>query len=212
MKRGYIDTSPTDRMGAPQRLPSRDRVLTPAELVAIWNAAPDSDYGRIVKLCILSGQRRHQWAAACCEYLTADTITWPGELMKAGRAHTLPLTPRIHTLLPERIGYLFPTSGNGPFASWMRNRSRLKIASAVENFRLHDFRRTWATVCAEELQVQPHIIEAVLAHASGTAVARVYNRAVYLQPMRNALLAFDAWFSAQLANLATGPRSASSMA
>jgi integrase len=39
---------------------SRDRVLTDAELAAIWNALPDGDYGRIVKLLILTGQRREE--------------------------------------------------------------------------------------------------------------------------------------------------------
>ena len=36
------------------------RVLSDAELVAIWKACPDSDYGRIVKLLILTGQRREE--------------------------------------------------------------------------------------------------------------------------------------------------------
>jgi integrase len=194
--RGYLETAPTDRMEAPKGITPRDRVLSPAELVAIWHALPDDDYGRIVKLCLLTGQRRHQWAAARREYLIGDTITWPAELMKAGKAHTLPLTPRIAALLPLRIGYLFPNGSNIPYGNWTRPKWRLDAASKV-SFRVHDLRRTWATVCAEELAIQPHIIEAVLAHASGTAVSRVYNRAVYLQPMRDALLAFDGWFAAQ---------------
>src|SRR5262245_2474539 len=39
---------------------ARDRVLTDAELASIWNAAADDDYGRIVKLIMLTGQRRDE--------------------------------------------------------------------------------------------------------------------------------------------------------
>lgn len=195
--RGYIETAPTDRMETPKGIVARDRVLTPQELVAIWHAASGEGYGRIVKLLILTGQRRQQWAAARREYIAGDTITFPADLMKAGKPLTLPLTPRIRALLPERIGYLFPNESNAPFSNWRRPKVRLQKESGVADFRLHDFRRVMATVMAERLQIQPHIIEAILAHASGTAVARVYNRAIYLQPMRDALMAYDAWFATE---------------
>src|SRR5262249_18561596 len=38
----------------------RDRVLSDAELVAVWRATPDNDYGRIVRLLILTAQRREE--------------------------------------------------------------------------------------------------------------------------------------------------------
>ena len=38
----------------------RDRVLSDAELAKIWKALPANDYGRIVKLLILTGQRREE--------------------------------------------------------------------------------------------------------------------------------------------------------
>jgi len=41
----------------------RDRVLSAAELVAIWKATPDNDYGRIVRLLMLTRQRREEIAA-----------------------------------------------------------------------------------------------------------------------------------------------------
>jgi site-specific recombinase XerC len=44
VKRGYLEAAPTDRMEQPKGTDSRSRVLTPDELKAIWNAAPDSDY------------------------------------------------------------------------------------------------------------------------------------------------------------------------
>jgi integrase len=204
VRRGYLETAPTDRMEPPKRPQSRTRVLSPDELVAVWRAAPDDDYGRIVRLCILSGQRRGQWAAVRREYISGDTITWPASLMKAGKPHTLPLTPAMTALLPDRIGYLFPNENSIPFGNWTRSKHRLTDESGVQGFRLHDLRRTWATMAAEELDIQPHIIEAVLAHAIGSQVARIYNRATYLEPMREALLAFEELLQALLSKKARG--------
>jgi hypothetical protein len=49
------------------------------------------------------------------------------------------------------------------------------------------------TVMNERLNIQPHVVEAVVNHTSGIAkrgVAGVYNRAVYLNDRRDALLAW----------------------
>jgi integrase len=196
--RGYLEASPIERLPAPKREESRSRVLSPEELVAIWRAAPDTDYGRIIKLCILSGQRRGQWAACRREYIQGEIATWPISIMKAGKAHALPLTTAIGALLPDRIGYLFPTAGGIPFNNWAACKERLDEAAGVTGWRHHDLRRTWATVAAEELNIEPHIIESVLAHAIGTPIARIYNRAKYLEPMRKALLAFQEWLDNEL--------------
>jgi integrase len=196
--RGYLETVPTDRMVPPRRLDSRSRVLSPAEIVEIWTALPNDDYGRIVKLCILSGQRRGQWAACRREYVQADAVQWPSSTMKIAKTHAIPLTPAIRALLPDRIGYLFPTSGGVPFNNWAACKRRLDEDSGVKDWRLHDIRRTWATVCADELDIGPHVIETVLAHAVGTTVARTYNRARYIEPMRKAMLAFDEWLQTLL--------------
>jgi hypothetical protein len=46
------------------------------------------------------------------------------------------------------------------------------------------------TIMNEDLQIAPHIVEAVVNHVSGDAkrgVAGVYNRALYLQDRRDSL-------------------------
>lgn len=209
MRRGYIENPPTVRMETPPRPPSRERTLTPEELVSVWKAAdPDSDYGRIVRLCILTGQRDGQWAGARREYIGSDVITWPAEGMKGKRPHSLPLTDTARALLPDRVGFLFPTENGKPFSNWSRSKHRLDQASGVSGYTHQDLRRTWATISAEEIGTEPHIIEAVLHHAMGTVVrsrdhtlspvARVYNRARYIEPMRAALIAFEEWLARQL--------------
>ena len=123
---------------------------------------------------------------------------WPSDAMKGKRSHTLPLTDALRELLPERIGLLFPTSESKAFSNWSKSKQRLDRACGVSDFTHHDLRRTWATVCADELNIEPHIVESVLAHAIGTPIARTYNRAKYIEPMRKALLAFEEWLQTQL--------------
>ena len=62
-------------------------------------------------------------------------------------------------------------------------------AKPLPDWRLHDLRRTAATVMADQLGVLPHIIEAILNHVSGhrAGVAGIYNRASYEAEMRAAL-------------------------
>jgi integrase len=202
MRRGYIETVPTARMDTPPKPQSRERVLSAAELATVWRAAdPETDYGRIVRLSILSAQRIGQWAAVRREYIGTDTITWPAEIMKGKRPHTLPMTPAMRALLPDRIGLVFPNENALAFSNWSRSKHRLDHESGISGYTHHDLRRTWATICAEELAIDPHIIETVLAHVIGNRVSRTYIRAKYLPPMRNAIIAFEEWLYASLANM-----------
>jgi len=59
----------------------------------------------------------------------------------------------------------------------------------VGPWRLHDLRRSAATMMADNLDVLPHIVEAILNHVSGhkSGVAGIYNRARYQDGMREAL-------------------------
>src|SRR5262249_42510354 len=68
---------------------SRDRVLSADELRAVWNATGEDDFGRIVRLLILTGCRRQEigslrWSEID---LAKGTITIPAERCKNGREH-----------------------------------------------------------------------------------------------------------------------------
>jgi integrase len=92
--------------------------------------------------------------------------------------------------------------GNGKvgFSGWTEWKARLDARIAAQRkeagakvmspWRLHDLRRTVATLMAEKLGIFPHIIEAVLNHVSGakSGIAGVYNRATYADEMREALV------------------------
>jgi integrase len=73
---------------------SRDRVLADRELAIVWHALPDSDYGAIVKLLILTGQRREEIGALRRSEVDLEelVIALPPERTKNGRPHEVPLS------------------------------------------------------------------------------------------------------------------------
>jgi integrase len=100
----------------------------------------------------------------------------------------VPLTEVALALLPPpRSGpWLFGRRG---FSAWSKSKAALDIRSGVQDWRVHDIRRTVATVMADRLGVLPHVIEALLNHVSGhqAGVAGVYNRARYADSVKDAL-------------------------
>jgi hypothetical protein len=58
MREGIVEQNPVIATNIAIEKPSRDRVLIETELAAIWAASRDDDYGRCVRLLMLTGQRR----------------------------------------------------------------------------------------------------------------------------------------------------------
>ncbi len=177
----------------------RDHVLTDTELAIVWEACRQNDHGRIVQLLILAGQRREEVGGMSWPEIDLDAAIWviPASRSKNGRFHEVPLSPEAVTTLrnvPRILGRdLVFGSGLGGYSGWSKAKSELDARAsammpALRPWRLHDLRRTAATGMAN-LGVQPHIIEAVLNHLSGTraGVAGIYNRATYFEEKRAAL-------------------------
>jgi integrase len=196
IREGYkLQSNPVAGTNKPEAPPARERVLSDAELAAIWRACGDNDYGRIVRLLMLTGQRREEIGAMCWSEISGDSVTFPASRTKNGREHCIPLTPAALALLPapkEGRDFLFghrPISGvvRG-FTGWAWSKAALDFRSGVRDWRLHDLRRTAATGLGE-LGVLPHIIETILNHISGhrAGVAGVYQRARHSAEVRAAL-------------------------
>jgi integrase len=198
LRRGYLQHSPCEAMQAPYKRRSRDRVLNRDELRKVLLAAGASGtFGVIVTLLALTGQRRGEVAALHSSWINRNTmlITIPKEVSKNGHEHQVPLTPVTLKLLPDVDGLLFPARGyeSRAFNGWSNCMQTFRKACGVENFTLHDLRRTAATIMAEELDVLPHVIERLLNHITGTIspIGRIYNRAKYMPEVRAALLAYE---------------------
>ena len=192
--RQYMHANPCENLRAPETPKSRDRVLSDAELVAVWRAAETTrgNFSKIIRLLILTGMRRGECAQLRGEYIDRDKriITLPGSATKNGNEHHVyygPLTAAI--LVPTQIGWLFPARGRpkNAFSGFTQPKRVLERQSGV-SFAIHDLRRTFATKLAE-LRTPPHIIERLLNHIRGeiSAVARIYNRHNYADECRAAL-------------------------
>jgi integrase len=196
MEEGWAAANPVVGTRSPAPRPARERVLSPAELTAIWRACGDDDYGRIVRLLILLAARRAEIGGMCWDEFDPQAHTWtlPARRAKNGRALTLALPPAAWRLLPVRRddrGHLFGARAGAGFAGWDGQRAELdrRLDGAVKPWQLRDLRRTTATGMAD-IGIEPHIIEAILNHASGhkAGVAGIYNRSSYARAVKAALL------------------------
>ena len=197
IEEGVTETNPVIGTRKPTPDERRQRVLKSTEITAVLKALPEGDFGRIVRLLLLTAQRRDEVAAMMWDEVDLAAGLWsmPGERTKNGLAHDIPLSRPALTFLTEapRIEgrALVFGSGAGGFQGFTRAKAALDKASGVTGWRLHDLRRTAATGMGE-LGVLPHVVEAVLNHVSGTkaGVAGVYNYALYNPEKRAAL---DLW-------------------
>jgi integrase len=197
MQMGYIEHNPVIGTIKPKQVGARDRVLTDVELAAVWHACGDDDYGRTVRLLILTGCRRQEIGGMRWSELDAEGGTWtlPKERSKNGRAHAMPLPAaawNIINAVPHMAGrdQLFGINAAAGFTAWAVNKSALdaRLGDVVAPFTLHDLRRSAATGMAD-IGIAPHVIEEILNHASGhkRGVAGVYNRSIYEREVRAAL-------------------------
>lgn len=175
---------------------SRERVLTDAELKTIWKSCLDDDYGAVLKLLMLTGQRANEVAELRRNEVHDEQIVLPSERTKNGRGHIIPLSEAAKAILTSFRGkdrtHLFGRDDSG-FQGWSKAKEKLdaRMAEAkkpLAHWTPHDLRRTAATRMAE-LGVQPHIVEAVLNHVSGhkAGVAGIYNKATYDKEKREAM-------------------------
>jgi integrase len=203
VREGFIEADPVAGTGKAEEGGARERVLTESELREVWLALPQDQFGDILRLLILTAQRRDEigWLQWSEVDFDQDMIVLSAARTKNRREHELPLSQQSKAILnrqPKRKGRDFIFGfGKGGFSGWSDCKARLdetvlskrqRKAKPTANWRLHDLRRTSATMMAE-LGIQPHIIEAILNHVSGhkAGVAGIHNRAKYSAEMRDAL-------------------------
>jgi integrase len=189
-----LASSPVAGIKAPHPQRSRDRVLTDDELRAVWRAADKLDYpfGPIVRMLILTGQRRSEVAKITRSEIVGDLWTLPRERVKNDRRHEVPLSRQARALLESlpRIGdeFVFTLNGKTPYARFHWGKGRLDKMVGIEPWTLHDLRRTAASGMAR-LHINLVVIEKVLNHVSGSlaGIVGVYQRHEFAEEKRVAL-------------------------
>jgi integrase len=123
-----------------------------------------------------------------------DNAVWviPGQRMKSGREHRVPLSPRCVSILREmeaiRTGdFVFPGRdgklGESAFHQLLKNLGRTDITT-------HGFRSSFRDWAAERTAFPREVAELALAHAVGDAVERSYQRSDLFERRRQLM---DAW-------------------
>jgi integrase len=191
-----IDASPTAGVKKRAAEAPRERVLSDAELAAIWNAASDYPFGPFVRLLLLTAQRRSEVASMRWQDIATEKRIWtiPGEMTKSGRTQLVPLSELALRVLAEcplveGNPYVFSTRRDRPISGFSKMKPAIDAAAGVTGWRLHDARRTCATRLAD-LKVPRFVVERVLNHADNTVTGRHYDHAEYLDEKRGAL---DRW-------------------
>ncbi len=198
--RKYIPQSPLDGIGKPATTTARSRVLTDDELKALWSAlqsTPDP-FASIVKLLLLTGQRRTEIASLRAEWVCDGTICLPSSITKNKREHTFPIGTLSASLLiqpcKKKEGLLFSTPhSDKPFNGWSKSKDALDKKANIVPWTLHDLRRTYATTM-QRLGVRLEVTEALLNHVSGTrgGIVGVYQKHTYAEEMREAVALYEA--------------------
>ena len=155
MATGVVEANPV--LKVPRNVEvSRERVLSDAEIKAIWKAAGDgSDFGRIVRLLLLTGCRRTEVVMQRLE-VQDNLWTVPKERMKNGLPHEVPLSSEaiaqlhiaLRALQEENAivqKFVFGRRADSGFSGWSKAKARLDKVVGFDNWGLHDFRRTMST-------------------------------------------------------------------
>ncbi len=182
---------------------ARTRVLTDPELKSLWQGLERSGgtagqedrpagvrisraMAIVIQLAILLLQRKSEIAGMRVDELNFAQSTWtiPGDRMKGGRTHIVPLPPHAAALVQEALGLrlaqaspcVFPSSRNDAVPlrgdSVTHAMAQLTDALILPNATVHDLRRTGATIMtSERLGITPFLVSRVLGHRSDTGGA-----------------------------------------
>lgn len=191
--KGMARTKPDDH--------ARDRLLADDEIRSLWQALDEPDspepFRNIVRVLLLTAQRRDEIGLMQAEELDGDTLIIPAERYKTGVANAVPLTDAARKWIGDRkAGFVFSTtSGKKAFSGYSKAKRQLDAVIAKQRkeaglkpmpeWRLHDLRRT-ARSLMSRAGVSSDVAEMVLGHKL-TGVRGVYDRHSYASEKREAL-------------------------
>jgi integrase len=155
----------------------------------------------------------------CGSGATCATWTLPPERSKNGRAIRIPLSPLARSLIleaqnrptrPVGADLLFTTTGTTPVSGWSKAKRQIDEAIMIHRsqkyaneeaktqimpeWRIHDLRRSFATIACDVLLVDPGVADRCLNHvgaSTSSTIARVYGRNEMFEQRKSALFAWS---------------------
>ncbi len=204
-----IDKNPCTGAWRPDVGQARERVLSDDEIRWFWQACDSlgQPFGPILKLLLLTGQRRDEVAGMTRAELDLPNGTWslPASRTKNNRPHTVPLPSVVRDLIQSvptvagKAGYVFTTNGRTHVSGWGSAKRQLDakmlvLARAedpsitIPPWRIHDLRRSCASGL-QRLRVPLPVTERLLNHVSGSfgGIVGVYQRDALAEERATAL-------------------------
>ena len=213
--RDLIEYNPAHKVPRPAPERTRDRVLTDDELRRLWVALHQEPLhvAAFFKLALLLAARKSELLGMAWSEVDRSTGWWtiPAARAKNNLSHRVPLGPMALDLLRSLNAmhdeqWVFPGGRVGRSQAqtqgWVQ---RIRQNAGLEDFRLHDLRRTAASNLTS-LGIPRLVVSKLLNHAEG-GVTRIYDRHSYDAEKRAALLRWEERLSELVTGENIAPRS-----
>jgi len=169
----------------------------PAFIQTLSKAETSPSVRLAFELLILTATRTSEVLNATWTEVDLDAQVWtiPGTRMKAGRAHRVPLSPRVVEIFKQAkvyaadSTYVFPNrTGEKPLS----NMALLMLLRRLErdDITVHGFRSSFRDWAAEKTNVPRAVCEAALAHAVQDKTEAAYFRSDLFEQRRSLM---DTW-------------------
>ncbi len=201
----YIDYNPAGdaingALAKQRRVRNHHRALPYRELPEALQSVRESTAGPSVKLAFemlaLTACRSGEVRGMTWDEVILEEATWtvPGERMKTGRLHRVPLSCRAMTILEEarylggESGIVFPAPRDGGVLSDMVFTQLLRRLQL--DFVPHGLRSSFRDWAAEQTSTPHAVVERALAHTVGNATEAAYFRSDLFELRRELM---DRW-------------------
>jgi integrase len=202
-ERGHLPLNLLAGHRPPRTVAARERILTADEIRQLW--AAKGVIADIARLALLTAQRRSSIESMRWSDLDLKRAVWtiPGDRMKSGRIHEVPLSSRVVAILeaqvPFRGAFVFGVGSDGmkPFGGVSKSMTALRTSLFGETWRetaegvwrLHDLRRT-AVSLAQQGGAMIEEIRALTQHKT-PGVIGVYARHSYGEEKKRVVEVID---------------------
>ncbi|WP_417605149.1 integrase domain-containing protein [Oceanimonas baumannii] len=192
---GFIDANPVAGVRQVFQQPKKKHMpsITPEQLPELMSALATARINlqtqRLIEWSLHTMSRPGEAAGARWAEIDYDEKLWriPGNRMKAGREHIVPLTHQSLAILE----FMQPISGHREFIFPGVKNPKVPMNSQTANMALkrmgfggtlvaHGL-RSLASTALNEQGFEPDLVEAALAHIDKNEVRRAYNRATYIE-------------------------------
>jgi integrase len=160
-------------------------------LKKVWDSAATERVKLAFEFAVLNASRSGEVRGARLSEFDADLKGWtiPGERMKAGRPHRVPLSKRAQKIIRQALelrensdgDLLFASASGRPFSDMVFTQLLRRLG---EPYTMHGFRSSFRTWADEATQFPHEMLEFALAHVISDQTVRAYARSDMLEKRR----------------------------